>query len=62
MAAPKRPTHVVTHKRRYLMVDGKMQHIPAGAQLTLTEKQAKGQERFITALAVKSIDLTEESK
>lgn len=42
MAAPKRPTHVVEHKRLFLAVKGKLEHVEKGTQLTLTEKQASG--------------------
>ena len=42
MAAPKRPTHTVTHKSLYLRVDGKLQEMAVGTQLTLDGKTAKG--------------------
>ncbi len=41
MAAPKRPTHVVTNSNLYLMVGGKLCEQKAGTQLTLTTKQAE---------------------
>jgi len=50
MAAPKRPTHVVEHKRLYLAVKGKLSHIEKGTQLTLTEKQAAGLGRRVRSL------------
>lgn len=34
-------THEVVHKRFYLAVKGKMQHMPVGTPLTLTAKQAE---------------------
>ena len=42
MAAPKKPTHRVAHPRLFLAVEGKLQAMPVGHQLTLTDKQAKG--------------------
>ncbi len=41
MAAAKKATHVVTHKRLYLAVKGKLQHIKPGSNLTLSAKQAE---------------------
>lgn len=59
MAAPKRPTHIVVHKRLYMAVQGKMEHIPEGRQLTLTEKQAKGLGRRVKAFGGDTTDLTD---
>ena len=50
MAAPKRPTHVVAHKRLYLAVEGKLEHFPEGRQLTLTDKQAKKMGKRVASL------------
>lgn len=45
MAAPKRPTHIVTHRSLYLRVEGKLQEMTAGTQLTLSPGQAKKLEK-----------------
>lgn len=60
MAAPKRPTHVVTHSSLYLRVNGKLQEMEEGAQLTLDDKQASGMVKkgFIRSLReVKAVEL-----
>lgn len=58
MAASKKPTHVVGHRRLYLAVKGKMEHVAKGTQLALTEDQAKGLGRKVSSLSgVKSLDL-----
>ena len=41
MAAPKRPTHEVVHPNLNLMVEGKLQRVPVGSPLILSEEQAK---------------------
>lgn len=62
MAAPKRPTHIVNHGRLYLSVNGKLEHIKKGSQLTLTEKQAKGLGVRVTSLSGKpSIELNSDA-
>jgi hypothetical protein len=59
MAAPKRATHVVKHKRLYLAVDGKFQHFPEGKTLTLTSKQAEKLGSRVSSLVDQSpADLT----
>ena len=59
MAAPKRMTHVVTHKKLYLMTGGKLQHVVAGTELRLDAKIAKGLGSKIKKLGEgKQIDLT----
>ena len=59
MAAPKRMTHVVTHKKLYLMTDGKLQHVVAGTELRLDAKVAKSLGSKIKKLGEgKQIDLT----
>ena len=40
MAGTKKPTHVVDHRRLYMAVDGKLQHVTPGTQLVLNKKQA----------------------
>lgn len=40
--AKSKPTHVVTHPSLYLRVEGKMQGVAEGTQLTLTDKVAAG--------------------
>lgn len=62
MAAPKRSTHVVEHKRLYLAVDGKVQHVEKGTQLTLNEKQARGLGARVRSLKdASSLDLEAEA-
>lgn len=34
-------THVVVHKKLYLAVDGKLEKIPCGTEVTFTAKQAE---------------------
>ena len=59
MAAPKRATHVVTHARLYLSVNGKLEHFPPGCQLTLSAEQArKLGDRVESIKQAKSADLT----
>ena len=60
MAAPKRPTHVVVHKRLYMKGDkGKLAHFPAGTQLTLSEDQAKKMGKMVKSLKDgDTVDLT----
>ena len=59
MAAPKRPTHVVVHKKLYLMAEGKLQHIKAGSELVLDEKTAKELGKKIKKMGEEeTIDLT----
>ena len=59
MAAPKRPTHVVVHKKLYLMAEGKLQHIKAGSELVLDPKTAKELGNKIKKLGEEdTIDLT----
>ena len=50
MAAPKRATHVVEHKRLYLSVEGKLTHFPKGKTLTLTAKQAQKLDNRVKSL------------
>lgn len=60
MAAPKRPTHVVTHPSLYLRVNGKLQEMEVGAQLTLDSNQAAGMVKkgFIKSLKeAKQVDI-----
>lgn len=40
--AEKKPTHEVVHPRLWLMVDGKMELVPKGSQVYMTEERAKG--------------------
>lgn len=61
MGAPKKATHVIAHKKQYLMVDGKLTHVPKGTEVTLDLKAAKsleGKGRVLKIGDSKSIDLT----
>lgn len=37
-----KPTHIVKHPKLHLAVGGKLQHVPAGTPVTLSEKVATG--------------------
>ena len=37
-------THTVSHRKQYLVVGGKLQHVKAGTEITLTAAQAKSLE------------------
>lgn len=61
MAAPKKATHIVVHKKLYLAVEGKLQHVKAGSELTLDAKTAKQLGTKIKKLGEeKAIDLTKD--
>ena len=52
-------THVVTHKRLYMAVKGKLEHFPVGTPLTLTAKQERLQGGRVAPLGDKeTVDLT----
>ena len=62
MAAPKRHTHRVVHKKLYLMAEGKLQHVKAGTELVLDPKTAKELGSKIEKLGgKKAIDLTSDA-
>lgn len=61
MATSKKPTHVVQHKRLYLAVKGKLQHVPEGSQLSLTSESAKKLGKRVKPLSVNTVDLTKET-
>jgi len=59
MAAPKKPTHVVDHKKLYLAVAGKLQHIPQGTEIVLAEAAAERLGKKVRKIGEKNaIDLT----
>ena len=61
MAAQKKATHIVVHKKLYLAVEGKLQHVKAGSELTLDAKTAKQLGDKIKKLGEeKAIDLTKD--
>ena len=66
MAAPKRPTHVVKHPRLYFTValpgqdKTKFQLVPAGTQVILTAKQAKGFASRVRPIGAKVATLPDE--
>lgn len=67
MAAPKRPTHTVTHKNLYLKnpETNKMEHIQSGSNLTLSREQAEKKRigKFVSPLSQdKTTDLTKDSE
>ena len=55
--------YIVDHPRTYLAVDGKLQHVPKGTPLTLTDDQAKGLgKRVVPAGQEQAVDLTNSSE
>jgi hypothetical protein len=61
MAAPKKATHVVVHRKLFMAVGGKLQHVKAGTEVTLTPVQAKGLEAKGRVMKIgdqKAVDLT----
>lgn len=53
-------THVVTHKRLYLAVEGKLTHIQQGSPLTLTAAKAKKMGNRVAAMSdTETLDLTD---
>jgi len=46
-------THTVKHPKLYLAVKGKLQHVPAGTNLVLSEKVAKGLGKKVESLTEK---------
>lgn len=60
--ANKKPTHVVVHKKLYLGVGGKLQHVKVGAQLTLSEEQAERLGKKVMSIKeAKTIDMTKDN-
>lgn len=66
--APKRPTHEMIHARRYLSVEGedgkrKLQHVPKGTLLSLSNKEAKRMGNTVRPLSErKAVDMTSDEK
>ena len=59
--ATKKATHTVVHKKLYLAVSGKLQHVKAGSELTLDDKTAKELGAKVKHLGEeKAIDLTKD--
>ena len=59
MANTKKATHVVTHPRLYLAVNGKLQHVEQGHEVTLSAAQAKSLGSKVEAIKErKRLDLT----
>lgn len=51
---------VVDHKKLYLAVGGKLQHVPKGTKVTITESQAaKLGSKLVDPSLVESVDLTD---
>lgn len=60
MAAPKKPTHEVVHPKLRMAVGGKLQRVPKGTQLALSEIQAKSllkQGKIVCLKEKKTLDL-----
>lgn len=54
-------THVVTHKKMYIMVKGKMSHVPMGTEIACEGKQAKGYGKKVMKLGkAEALDVTHE--
>lgn len=59
MAAPKKATHVVNHRRLYLAVGGQLQHVPAGTEVAMSNEQAKRLGGKVAKIGEqKAVDLT----
>ena len=61
MAAPKKATHVITHRKQYMAVGGKLQHVPEGTEVALSVEQGNRMVKRGRVLAIgqkKSVDLT----
>ena len=60
MGAPKRPTHVVAHKKLYMAVEGKLQHMKQGTELVLSDKVAEKLGKKVRVMGEEdAVDLTE---
>lgn len=61
MAAPKKATHVVVHRKQYMAVGGKLQHVPKGTEVALTSEQGRRMSKRGRVLAIgqkEAVDLT----
>jgi hypothetical protein len=65
MAATKKATHVITHRKQYMAVGGKLQHVPAGTEVAFNAKQGDAMEargRAVKIGAAKALDLSADEK
>ncbi len=65
MAAPKKATHVVTHRKQYMAVGGKLQHVPKGTEVAMSVEQGKRMVKRGRAMVIgekKAVDLTSDEK
>ena len=65
MAAPKKATHVIQHRKQYLSVGGKLQHVPKGTEVALDAKQGARLAKRGRVLVIgeqKAVDLTGDGK
>ncbi len=61
--ATKKPTHVVMHRKLYLSVGGKLQHVKQGTGLSLDAKTAKALGGKVKPIVEgESVDLTGDDK
>ena len=61
MAKEKTVKRIVAHPKLYMRVDGKLQHIPKGTELTLTEGKAKDMgAKVLDPKEAKKLDATAE--
>lgn len=61
MSANKKATHIVTHKKFYLAVSDKLQHVPAGTEIALDDEVGKRlceKGRVMKIGEKKAVDLT----
>ncbi len=61
MAAPKKATHVIQHRKQYLSVGGVLQHVPKGTEVALDAKQGDRLAKRGRVLAIgqkAAVDLT----
>lgn len=63
MANLKKPTHVVTHPKMYLSVNGQLQHFEQGTEVVLNPAQAEKLGNKVQKIAAKKrVDLTGSDK
>lgn len=55
MAAPKRATHVVVHPKLCLAVEGKVQRVPKGTQLTIDKENLSQYKNLIATGKIKDL-------
>ena len=60
MGAPKKATHVVVHKKLYFRVEGKLQKMPVGSEIVLSDNEGNDKTKFRKIGDQKAVDLTKD--